>query len=392
MSETIIENQKFSIQILELKNEVLENLDFHHPSFFSSKEFLANTQYICPQLQHHILEIKKEGVVLGNLYFQVMPFKGAELKSYIPQNEICLISKTMEAIVDMALDRIHWNLAVLGNVFITGDNGQYWLSDLSPEIKWQLIHKATKVLAKSKKIDAFLVSDLTLEQLDGKEAIMEKGYRLFEVEPDMVFNIPSEWQSFDDYIASLISKYRVRTKKVLEKSQALVIRNLELSDIDAYQNELFQLYKNVMDNAAFRLAEIRPNYFHDFKKAYPNNFWVRAYFIDNTLVGFISFFSSQQALNINFVGLDYQFNKDIAVYQRILYDCIDQGIILKKQNIHFGRTASEIKTAVGAVPITSYSMLKHNSTLPNLAIKPLTTYLKPEPFEVRKPFGEKKVS
>ncbi|MCD8528876.1 MAG: hypothetical protein LRY27_02650 [Chitinophagales bacterium] len=149
---------------------------------------------------------------------------------------------------------------------------------------------------------------------------------------------------------------------------------------------LFSLYKNVIDKADFKLAEIPPNYFIDFKESLGNDFQIRAYSYQGQMMGFISYFIGKDTLHINFVGLDYTMNKDLCVYQRILYDCIEQGILLSKKEIHFGRTATEIKTAVGAEPHKVFAYLKHVSTIPNLAIKPLTTYLKPETFEARNPF------
>lgn len=357
---------------------------------FSSKAFLKFTTKICPQLRHEIIEVRKDQEYLGKLYFQIMPFKGSELKSYMPeQEESCLINKTLEAIVDLALERVNWNLAVLGNVFITGDNGQYLNEDISEDERWEIIQKATDYLSNQSKIDAFLISDLRNEDLKGKENLISKGYRMFEVEPDLIFSIDKDWNSFEDYLAGVVSKYRVRTKKVLDKSKFLSIQDCSLEDLKEREKEIYQLYKNVVDSATFKLAEIPSNYFHDFKLAYPNHFFVRTYFLEDRLVGMISFFAESKALRINFVGLDYANNKEHCIYQRILYDCIEQGILLKKESIHFGRTASEIKTSVGAYPVKSYALLKHNNKIPNLAIKPLTTYLKPEPFEVRNPFKTK---
>lgn len=362
-------------------------------NLFESDSFLYYSKNICPQLKHEFLEVSKDDKVLGKLYFQIMPFKGSELKSYIPDQESpCFINKTMEAIVDLALERVNWNLAVLGNVYITGDNGQYLSKTLSDKDRWVIIQEATSFISKQTPIDAFLISDLRDEDLQGKDAIMERGYRIFEVEPDLIFKIDRNWKSFDDYLDGVISKYRVRTKKVLEKSQQLVIKDLDAASIKENEEAIFSLYKNVVDSATFKLAEIGVNYFYDFKQAYPNTFFLRGFYLDKDLVGFICFFSEKDSLRINFVGLNYDYNKAHCIYQRVLYDCIKQGIVMQKESIHFGRTASEIKTSVGAYPVKTYALLKHNNKIPNLAIKPLTTYLKPEPFEIRNPFKTKEAS
>lgn len=378
----------YSFHLIDLfnKNSITENQNFN---LFSDLYFIQQTALINPQIQHHLLEVNYAENTLGHLYFQTMPFKGKELSTYIPQNQECFFNKTVEKVVDIALDRINWNLMVLGNVFITGDNGQYWNTDIENVTKWNILRKAANYMATQIKVDAFLISDLNTQDIQEHKLMLNQSYRFFEVEPDLVLNIDSNWNNFEDYLASLVSKYRVRTKKVLTNSKELEIRELSLNEVVENSNTLFQLYKNVVDKSQFKLAEISANYFQDFKKSYPKQFQIRALFLKEQMVGFISFFEDDKNLHINFVGLIYEFNKEHCIYQRILYDCIEQGIILNKEKIHFGRTASEIKTAVGATPIKSYALLKHSSTLPNLVIKPLTAYLKPEAFEIRNPFGKK---
>ncbi len=382
------ETKKSSFQFKLVDNyQTWNNQGDQGRAFFEHADFIAHSIKIHPQVKHFTTEVSKKGKVFAHFYFQIMPFKGGELKSYIPQGEDCLINKTMEAIVDLALERVNWNLAVLGNVFVTGDNGQYWETDeLTDEIKWEIIEEAGEFLSTQFKFDALLISDLHEEDLVGHKRILSSGYRLFEVEPDLIFDIDTAWNTFNDYLNSVVSKYRVRTKKVLKNGANLSVKDLDLPAIQNQEKEIYQLYKNVMNNATFKLAEINNSYFQNFKKAYPKQFFVRGFYLDGKLVGLISYFEDTECLYLNFIGLDYSLNREYSIYQRILYDAIEQGILAEKKQIHFGRTASEIKTSVGATPVKAYSFLKHNSKIPNLAIRPLTSYLKPEPFEVRHPF------
>lgn len=383
--DTRSKKQELQFRVLSA-NSLSDDLTFSTTSLFENPTFLKQSALISKHIQHQVIEVYQHDEKIGLLYFQIMPFKGDELRSYIPESEDCIINKTLEAIVDLALERVNWNLAVLGNVFITGDKGQIFYKKLPAIEKWELIDKACKALAKSQKIDAFLISDLREEDLANHDFMINKSYRLFEVEPDLIFDIQKNWKTFDDYLESIVSKYRVRTKKVFSKSNALIIKDLNAQEIKENTKLIFSLYKNVLNSASFKLAEISENYFYDFKLAYPEKFKLRAYYYEGVMLGFISYFVNDKALNINLIGINYDLNKEHCVYQRILYDCIDQGIQEQVNQIHFGRTASEIKTSVGAVPIKGYSLLKHNSRIPNIVIKPLTSYLKPEPFEVRKPF------
>ena len=58
----------------------------------------------------------------------------------------------------------------------------------------------------------------------------------------------------------------------------------------------------------------------------------------------------QNNLDAHFVGINYEYNREYAVYQRMLYDYIQIAIENRLQQINFGRTASEIKSSVGAEP------------------------------------------
>lgn len=387
------QTEKSSFQFKLVGNYQTSDNQSKSGPLFEQADFLVHSAKINPQVQHFIIEVSVKGEVFAHFYFQIMPFKGSELKSYIPQGENCLINKTMEAIIDLALERVNWNLAVLGNVFITGDNGQYWKTDkLADEIKWEIIEEASDFLSTQFKFDALLISDLREEDLAGHRRILSSGYRLFEVEPDLIFDIDPSWNTFNDYLNSVVSKYRVRTKKVLKNGTKLSVKDLDLPAIQNQEKEIYQLYKNVINNATFKLAEINNSYFQNFKKAYPKQFFVRGFYLDGKLVGIISYFADTECLYMNFIGLDYSLNREYSIYQRILYDAIGQGILAEKKQIHFGRTASEIKTSVGAKPVKAYSFLKHNNKIPNLAIRPLTSYLKPEPFEVRHPFKSEQKS
>jgi len=370
----------------------IENLPKHlwqkieNSSIFSSYDFLAFTANINPTLQHRWIIVNVNNEPVGGLYFQLVNFKGEQLKNYLPEKEKSFINSTIQNLADCFLDKVNWKLAVLGNVFITGENGQYWQPQISSIEKWELLKKAIKHLKEFEPTDAVLITDIYNNSLKGSEVLEKKGFRMFGVEPDMIFNVLSNWLTFDDYLVSVSSKYRVRAKKVLEKSANLTVINASAEDIQAHEQILFSLYKNVVDKADFKLAEITPQYLLKCKQNFPEQFVVKMYMLNNQPLGFISYFINRDCLDIHLVGLDYNYNKDNCIYQRILYNCIADGIALQKQNIHFGRTASIIKSAVGAKPTPVFSFLKHSSSISNMAIKPLTNYLKPEPFQARNPY------
>ena len=68
------------------------------------------------------------------------------------------------------------------------------------------------------------------------------------------------------------------------------------------------------------------------------------------MVGFSTSFVNGDVLEANYVGLNYEFNHDKAIYQRLLYDFVEMAINLKSKELHLGRTSETIKSQIGAVP------------------------------------------
>ena len=95
---------------------------------------------------------------------------------------------------------------------------------------------------------------------------------------------------------------------------------------------------------------------------------------------------NQNSLDAHFVGIDYQFNKTYAIYQRMLYDYISLAIEHKMKTINFGRTASEIKSSVGAVPQDLTIYLRHKNSIPNRILSVFLKKIQPTEFHQKKPF------
>ena len=104
------------------------------------------------------------------------------------------------------------------------------------------------------------------------------------------------------------------------------------------------------------------------------------------MVGFISGVVNQKSLDAHFVGIDYQINRTYAIYQRMLYEYIEIGISKKLKTINFGRTASEIKSSVGAIPQDLTMYLRHKKTIKNKILKLFLQRVQPTPFQQKFPF------
>ena len=94
-------------------------------------------------------------------------------------------------------------------------------------------------------------------------------------------------------------------------------------------------------------------------------------------------------MEANYVGMDYQFNQDLAVYQRLLYDYVEQGISKEVTELQFGRTSELLKSSLGAEPTNMTLFARHKATIPNIFMASMLRNVSPSEFELRKPFKSK---
>jgi len=157
-------------------------------------------------------------------------------------------------------------------------------------------------------------------------------------------------------------------------------------DFETYKNELQALYQNTIANANFNAEVLNLNTYIHLRAKFKDDFIVKAYFLEDKLVGFLTALVNKNVLDAHFIGLDYQLNKSHAIYPRILNDYIRLGIEKQVSSINLGRTASEIKTTIGAKPLELSCYIKHKNPFLNSLIKPFFRRIKIKEFKQHSPF------
>jgi predicted N-acyltransferase len=216
--------------------------------------------------------------------------------------------------------------------------------------------------------------------------LSEKRFVEFSTEPAMVLPIDTAWASFDDYLASLSSKYRVKAKRAYAKSVDLEMRDLCVDDVRQYRDRLAALYKAVADRAEFKLGGLDTDTLFELCHHMADDFFLRGYFLKQGLVGFAMAFVNGDTLEAGLVGIDYSLNKERAIYQRMLYDYLRYALENRLARVNYGRTAGEIKSTLGAVPVAMSCLLRLERS-PLSAVLPLFKgAVRPRTFAMRKPF------
>lgn len=341
------------------------------------------------KMEFRYVLVQRDGATVGVLYFQVVKFEAGQLINYFPQGNGFLL-RIIRSLSEKFLSIINLKLLVTGNVFMTGESGMYFTQDIDKATRGKLLRRAIgQLLKQDNSIKAALVSDLYAPKTDFDKGFLRTGYSSVAVESDMGLKLRDEWHSMDDYMSAMSSKYRVRARKVFSLCAENGVEKRELSteEIGQHSNDIYYLYQKVMGNADFKLAELTQDYFYKQKLQMPNNYKVFGYFKDGVMIGFISVFHIGRRVEVHYTGMHHEVTKPIHLYQHMMYDMVEYGITHRAEKLHFGRTAPEIKSTIGATPALMHGYLKHRSTIFNfLFTKPYTRNLKPKQYELRNPF------
>jgi len=282
-------------------------------------------------------------------------------------------------------------LLICGNIFVSGEHGLFIRHNRNKQTTIKEVAKAILQFVKTQpnlKIDAFLFKDFVNESLHITEKLKDFNYHRFSVEPNMMLHLDSNWKSFDDYLQAMKTKFRVKARKALKLSKELKIIEVTSENIDAFLPKMIELYSKVATNAEFNLHDFNLNTYRTLVADFSELYILKTYWLQDKIVGFSSALKNGNTLDAHFVGIDYQLNKQYAVYQRMLYDYIDLAISEKFSAINFGRTASEIKSSVGAKPQDLTMYLRHKNSLPNKILKLFLQHVQPTPFHQKYPFKE----
>ena len=346
------------------------------------------------KMQFRYVFVKKQDITVGVIYFQVVRFTGSDLLNYFPEEPTetlkKLAYKTARGLSEPLIKMVDVKLLVSGNVFMTGENGFYFNQDIEKAQRGALLRKAVKEAAKTDaNIRAVLVGDLYEPKSEFDSSFKKCGYSEITVESDMSLRLNDDWKTFADYINALSSKYRVRAKKVFSlcKEAGVVRKDLNVEEIIQYQYRLFELYEKVISRAEFKLASLTKDFFALQKQLMGDNYRVYAYFKGEEMVGFISLFQFGKKMEVHYTGMEKEVTKQINLYQHMLYDMIEYGIEHRVEKLHFGRTAPEIKSTVGAAPSPMYGYVQHfNPAFNYFMVRTFTARLKPRQYGIREPF------
>ncbi|WP_422092248.1 GNAT family N-acetyltransferase [Tenacibaculum ovolyticum] len=379
-------NVQYFYNINEIPNDIWKQLDCENNLYFNSKYLEA--------LQLNNSSIKFAYIVL----FNENDFPVALATIQIVDFYLDSVQNNMQSVVEwmkcmgrklgfIPPENV-FKILTCGNTFVSGEHGVFIKDNQDKNTIIQSIAKAVvdfENLSAKNAADVFMFKDFE-NKSQFTSTLYNEGYNSFNVDPNMVLHLDNNWNNLDDYLTALKTKFRVKARKAFKLSAMLKTEDVTAGRLSELFTEMTSLYKTVSAKASFNLVDFNLETYKTLKENLGDDYFLKVYWLENKLVGFLSGVFNQESLDAHFVGIDYTNNKEYAIYQRMLYDYISIGIAKKVKTINFGRTASEIKSSVGAVPKDLTIYLRHKKTIPNRILSLFLKRIQPSEFTQRHPF------
>lgn len=328
--------------------------------------------------------------------YQENQLKGIALAQFLDLNQVPSYGardKSLKTnIRNFAFKNFGAHVLVMGNNMLTGQNAMAFASDTPKEEALACIQQASKALEKKykslgKKVHISTYKDFEKMEISDFELPSIKNYYRFSTQPSMLFLIKESWKNEQDYINALSKKYRDQYKRARKKAAGIEKRKLHLEDIIHFEERIYELYLHVAQNAPFNTFFLAKNHFQKLKEILKDQFLFYGYFIDDELIGFNTLLKNGNTMETYFLGYDDLLQREKMLYLNMLYDMIAYSINKGFNEIVFARTALEIKSSVGAVPVDMFGLMRHSNPIINRFMPLLFPYLEPETiWQERNPF------
>ncbi len=357
-------------------------------SVFLSKAYHSALESAPPEKMKFLYaRIERNRELIGMLCFQLSALNlGESLKN---QESTNLMSKVRYKVASL----INLKVLCLGNTLITGDYGFGFLDDVPSKLRTILMMETIDWMLRMKefkKIRLVFVKDFYEDIFkELPDSTYCKKYHAIDTQPSMILNIEAAWECLEGYLGSLKSKYRVRANKALKLAKDLEREELNAVSIEKVERDLHDLYLKVVDDVGFNLFILPVGYFTALKKALGDKFHLWVYKDKGEIISFFTVFEDGDILDAHFLGYDPEINHKHKLYLNILLAMIDYSSKNEFRQLQLSRTATEIKSSVGAEGVPMWAYLRFPNKVFNGWMPAIYSFFKPDLGWVpRSPFHE----
>ncbi len=232
------------------------------------------------------------------------------------------------------LDRLEEKMLVCGNLLSWGMHGISFAPNVDHQPLWPAVAEALYRLRRVNKLfgdTAFvMVKDITDPHASAATALSRFSYRELETEPNMVLDISPQWKSYDDYLASLTSRYRKQARQIEKEVTAAgcAVEDIETDEIARNAELLHALYLQTHKNARLRLVTLPVAFLPTLARELGDDMRFTVLRKDDQLLGFVTTVKDGDTAVGYYIGFDRKANADIPIYFRLLQSVVGHALAL----------------------------------------------------------------
>lgn len=367
----------------------------HSQSLFLQAPYLRSLEKAAPPGMSVRYVLARQGEKnLALFYFQILNLSSKELGRIIHFEPYGKLLNSISGILDTFIFGVNARedhyLVICGNMCLSGDYGMIKTEGFEADRIADLLNQAIEVVSRDLddrgKVVAWVVKDFEHDSNRFHKKLISRRFIRLPMDPIMKMEIPEPWQHINDYVNALSSKYRVRYNQTRKKVAGLRFRALSLNDMDQLSQRIDELYKHVQSNSPVRIFRPDSSYLRQLMIELGEKCRIAGYFNNDQLIAFQCGIIDKEHFEAHHIGMDYHFNKSHSLYLNILFNYIDMAIEAKSSLLSFGRTALEMKTTVGAVPVNFDAYLKFSNRIVNSVCRTLAPDKAGKDWIPRNPF------
>jgi hypothetical protein len=355
-----------SIQNVDKEWEALAAQDyFLQPAFLSNIEMQLK-EVLVP----NYITIYHQNKIIGIIYTQLITFNAQFFNENVKENFLVKLQKNS---LYCLLDWIQTKLLVVGNIYLTGQHG--FIIDNAFDKNF-ILNNVVKTLSKHLKTRVSIIKDIQVNELN------IDGYNQIEVQPNMIF-YNKNWTNFDDYLNALNSKHRVKAKKIISLGSTLQLEKLQTMN-SAISQTLYDLYLKMIENASYNLSKINKNYIEQL--FYLENAHIYTVKLNGQIEAFFAYFNNGKYATAHYLGYNTALKNNVALYHNVLFFLVKCTIQDGFDYMIWARTALEIKSSVGAKPVKTSILIRHENKYLNACLQKGIQLFTQENWIERHPF------
>lgn len=288
--------------------------------------------------------------------------------------------------------RLRQRVLVCGNMFTGGLDGVAFAHGFDRELGWRAVAEALYRVRRAEKLNGHtnlvVVKDLDEAAKDDSRTLEQFSYRPMAGGPTMELQLDPAWRTHDDYLGSMVSKYRSAVKRKvfapIEEAGCRVER-LSVDEVRRSKERLQHLHLAVQDSATVRPVTVGVEY-------WPAMAWldevcqVQAIRRGEAVLGFLLLQRVGDALHAGQIGFDREVAKELPLYLRLLHTSVEEGLRQRVSRVVLGRTALEPKARMGAKPVETSLWIRHRLPVVNALTRGLVDLVRHEPAPHIDPF------